>query len=196
MAASATVGFFAGSAVPHTTTETTTVTTPRLSGLLLEVSGNSSIREGANETLRVSLTNELPYSNNATFTGAPVLPQGPALSGDSWENFLLPIPPACGGYTPFYIAIYNQSGDPLQLNDSPPSLLTCVSSGSDFHVFNPSQVVSESFSVGGYWKGSNPNEPWVNATFTRLGKGTYTAIAFDPWSQVAELNFTVAAQSH
>jgi hypothetical protein len=205
---SAAAGYTLGAFYQHTSTETTTVTavtttisvssitTYRPLDILLGLSGNSSIPMGTNETFTVSLTNELSSSNNATYTGPPVLQHGPTLSGTSWNNYVLPVPPSCGStpndYIPYYVVIYNQSGAPLELNDVPPSILDCISSTSgNYHVFSPSQVVTESVSVGGFWRSSNTNEPWVNATYIGFGSGTYTVVAFDAWGQQTTMYFEV-----
>ena len=204
MAASGVTGYFIGAANPRMTTTTTTSAsmsskaTDYQLGISLSLSANSSILGGENETIIISLTNELPRPNNATFTGPPTLPHGPTFSEVSWQNFVLPVPPSCGntpyGYIPYYVVIYNQSGIPMQLNDAAPAILNCISSiKSNQHLFSPSQVVTESISVGGFWKSPNANEPWLNAAHSRFSPGTYTVVAFDPWNQLTEVNFTVIA---
>lgn len=101
----------------------------------------------------------------------------------------IPIPPA-------FILVYNAtSGKLLQLNTYDPSSLTCAASPASavpayFH-FTANQNLTGFFSVGGYYTSINLNEPWLNATYHALPPGRYNTVAFNPWKQMVELNFTV-----
>jgi hypothetical protein len=201
--AGAGAGYLVGTANPRTVTQSTTTTATttdfRPLGIFLGLLGNSSVSFGRNETVIVSLTNELPYANNATYTGFPTLQNMPSFSS-AGDNYVLPVPPSsCGsapsGYIPYFVAIYNQSGMPLQLNDVAPSLTSCIAGlgTNNGHVFGASQVVNEAISLGGYLHSSDASEPWINATYHQFSPGTYTVVAFDPWNQLAIMTFTVNA---
>jgi len=88
--------------------------------------------------------------------------------------------------------VLNASGYPMQLNDEPPSVSSCLSSGPPkSYSFTASETVSSEISIGGYWTSHDTNEPWVNATYHQFSAGSYTLLAFDPWGQTVELNFSV-----
>ena len=59
--------------------------------------------------------------------------------------------------------------------------------------FAANQNLTTSFSVGGFYTGTNFIEPWLNATYHTFAPGRYSAIAFDSWRQSVKLNFTVVA---
>jgi hypothetical protein len=165
-------------------------------GVTLGLAVGPIIPVGQNETIRVSLTNDLASPENVTYTGIPTLHDFPGLTSIAAVDFVLPESETCGfpsspGYLPAFIVVYDSSGAPLQLGDSIPILLTCLSSNPSFHPFNASQTISETISIGGYWTSPNPSEPWVNATYHQFPPGSYTIAAFDPWDQIAEQNFTV-----
>ncbi len=212
MAVSGVAGYFTGSANTRPNTMTTTATTTKTTiitgvsstiiygmfAIELGVSGNESIKVGKNETVAVSFTNQSPYTLNATYEGFAVASYGPPFSGNTWANYVLPVPIPCGnypsGYVPYYVAIYNQSGRPLQLNAVPPSFVMCISTlNGNRHVFGPSQVVTESISIGGFWRSSDANQPWVNATFARFSPGAYAIVVFDPWNHLTGMTFAVTA---
>jgi hypothetical protein len=164
-------------------------------GVTLGLSANPSIRLGANLTIRISVLNALDASNRVMYTHFPTLPLGPDFGGSTWYNYVLPVPPSCGnvpsGYVPYFVVIYNQSKI-QQLNNVAPSTIICVSSGNqNYHQFSPSQTINESFTVGGSWKSTDLNEPWINATYSQFTPGNYTIVALDPWNQSAKMNFTV-----
>jgi plastocyanin len=200
-----------------TTTVTTTPTCETPSGsvtagltvdcqsqITLALGTPKEVLVGQDMSVLVSLTNDLPVQRDVNYTQFPALPHGPPLgdlSQSSSLDFVLPLISACGfpstpAYEPAFIYIYNASGHTLQLNDQTPSLVTCISSGGQaYHPFNASQVLLESISVEGYWTSANPTEPWINATYNQFSPGTYTVVAFDPWGQLTEQNFSVVEAS-
>jgi hypothetical protein len=116
-----------------------------------------------------------------------------------WDAY--PVAPSCPpppGYLAVDIAIYNSSGDYMQLNDAPPNLLACVTSTTasggpaTSYSFNASQTVTTMLSIGGHWTSKDASEPWINATYSQFSPGNYTVVAFDGWQQVVELSFMVA----
>jgi hypothetical protein len=159
--------------------------------------GPPYVSAGLNETFYVSLTNDLTTPSNVSYIGFPALPHGLNFTLAQSLVYVLPLLPACGfpsstSYEPAFIVVYNPSGSPVQLNDSPPSELPCISGpGQLYHPFNASQTISQAISIGGYWTSTDASEPWVNATYHQSSPGNYTVVAFDPWGQTAELNFTV-----
>lgn len=167
-------------------------------GITLALATNLGVSMGQNVTVSVSLTNDLAIPENINYTGPPILPHGPDLTSTSAVDYMLPIPPSCGypsvpTYEPAFIVLYNGSGSPMHLSNSPPSILDCISSLGQFsHPFEASQTISETLSIGGYWTSPNGNEPWVNATYSQFSPSHYTVVAFDPWGQFTELNFTVS----
>lgn len=177
------------------------ITTDCLLGITLGLRTNPEALPGQNETVFVSLTNDLAIPDDVNYTGLPTLPHGPNLSSAPAVDYMLPMPPPCGypslsTYEPAFIALYNGSGFPLQLSDSPPSAVSCIiMQGQDHHTFNASQTITEALSIGGYWTSPNADQPWVNATYKGLSPGNYTIFAFDPWQRLAELNFMVPVSS-
>ena len=168
-------------------------------GITLGLEANSSTTAGVNETVYLSLTNDLPMARNVNYTGPPTLPNGLDLSSAAAYDYVLPLQPACAypstsSYEPAFIAVYNGSGAPVQLNDSPVPIVSCITSLSQtYHPFNASQTITETISIAGYYTSTDASEPWVNATHSPLSPGNYTLVAFDPWGQLTELGFTVAA---
>ena len=171
-------------------------------GVTLGIATNRSVSLGQNETVVVSLTNDLTTPSTHIYTGLPILPHGLNLMssyvalGDAY-----PVAPSCPpppGYLAVGIAIYNSSGAYLQLNDAPPNALACVtrttaSGGPDTsYSFNSSQSVTKVLSIGGHWTSKDASEPWINATYSQFSPGNYTVVAFDGWQQFVELSFTVS----
>jgi hypothetical protein len=87
--------------------------------------------------------------------------------------------------------IYNGSGVPMQLTDSDIATLNCPHLTGTFRSFNASQTLTETLSIGAFWTGADASQPWENATYSPFSPGNYTIVAFDPWGQLAEFNFTV-----
>jgi YVTN family beta-propeller protein len=157
---------------------------------------------GRNESVFVSLTNDLPVPRDVNYTGLPTLPNGPDLSTAQGSDYVLPMLPQCGypslgGYVPVFMAIYNGSGAPVQLNDSPPNISAlCVYLPSEFYFsFNASETDTKTMTIGGFYTNTDASEPWLNATYSAFTPGNYTIVAFDPWEQLTELNFTVLVQT-
>lgn len=167
-------------------------------GLTLSLGANLGAIVGTNETIILSLTNDEAAARNVNYTTFPTLPH--ALDPTSIQAFddVLPALPPCGfpsvDYVPAFVAIYNSSGVPLQLSDTPPSIVACpyYMPSNQYHSFNASQTINETLSIGGHWTSHDISEPWINATYSQFIPGDYTIIAFDPWGQMTELNFTVA----
>jgi plastocyanin len=175
-------------------------------GITLGVATNTGppyVPVGFNETFHLSLTNDLGMARNVNYTSFPPLPDGVNPSSAVGEDYILPLLPPCAGifpstsgYVPAFIAVYNSSGAQLQLNDSPPSLVSCVSLPSNhYRSFNASQTINETLSLGGFYTSTDASEPWLNATYSQFGPGDYTVVAFDPWNQTADLNFSVLETS-
>lgn len=169
-------------------------------GMTLGVEANPSVGTGQNETVNLSLTNDFNEARNVSYSSVPNLPHGPDLSSVQAIDDILPALPSCGfpstGYAPAFIVIYNGSDYPIQLSDSPPSLVSCLNVPSNhYHSFNSSQTISQSLSVGGYWTSSDVSQPWINATYHQFSPGNYTAVAFDPWGQMTQLSFTITGSS-
>jgi hypothetical protein len=166
-------------------------------GITLGLETDPYITIGQNETLSVSLTNDLTIPRDVNYTGLPALPRGPNLSSAAAYDYVLPLQPACGypsesSYEPAFFAVYNGSGAPVQLNDSPIPIVSCLSSpGQSYHPFDASQTITEDLSIGGQWMSTDASQPWVNGTYSQFGPGNYTVVAFDPWQQLVERNFTV-----
>jgi hypothetical protein len=168
-------------------------------GITLGLSAPSSVPAGANETIKISLTNLLPVPRQTHYTGFPNLPDG-IYPYQTW--YFLPLYGGCTygttGPEPALMVIYNESGAPMQLNVASPSLVTCAESAmtaggnGNYYQFGPFQSISESVNIGGHWTSSDTGEPWINATYSSFAPGTYTIVAFDPWEQTAILNFTVS----
>jgi plastocyanin len=155
---------------------------------------------GQNETVGVLLTNDFTKPSTVNYTGLPSLPHGPVLSSVAADVDVFPVPPICGypttpGYVPAYIVVYNASGVPLQLTDSAAAANSCVHSGGNSLAFNASQTITEELNLGGAWTSTDPSQPWINATYGQFAPGNYTAVAFDPWRQLAEVNFSVVEGS-
>jgi hypothetical protein len=173
------------------------------STLGLGLSANHTIPAGSNLTIRLSLTNGLPWPNPGRITADfPNLPGGLPFGRSAFFDYLLPVvPSSCqgfpSGYIPAFIAIYNRSGNPQVLTDAPLNIFvsSCPALPSNglcyCYWFAPFQTKAESISVGGVWHSTSTNEPWINATYSRFATGNYTIIAFDEWGQIAEQNFTV-----
>ena len=201
--------FVAFTGMPKTTTTTTTETirvnctdhfnngtassvTDCVRGLTLGISDTPAIAAGSNQTVDLTLSNGL-NARSINYTGFPTLP-GLNPSDPRELDYLLPVLSGCGfpsGNPPVFMGLLNASGDPVQLSDVPPNLSSCLSGPGGSYPFDPSQSISERFSVGGYWTSPSPGEPWVNATYHQLPPGNFTVVAFDPWQQLAELSFTV-----
>lgn len=184
---------------PSSTPRVAIVTDCKLGISLRLAIKEASLPAGSNQTFYLSVENVLNRANNVTYTGVPILPSFVFFSNMGVVDLLFhpngcqaPIPPA-------FIVIYNAtSGKLLQLNTYSLSLVTCETAGlqsavpGSFH-FTANQNITGLFSVGGYYTSTNPSEPWLNATYHLLSPGRYNAVAFDPWKQVAKLNFTVSA---
>ena len=169
-------------------------------GITLGLSAIPGIFEGTNQSITVFLANDEPAARNVNYTGFPTL-HGLNPSSLAWYDDVLPLQPACGYPTTFsfesaFIVVYNATGFPMQLSDSPMPILGCpITSGAYYHAFTASQKINESISIGGYWISPDAQEPWINATYNQFSPGNYTIVAFDPWGQATELNFTVAPYS-
>ena len=166
-------------------------------GITLGLWANPTISMGSNQTVRILVKNDLSTPNRANFTGLPTLPHGLGLLNDTLENYVLPEVLGCGTTAPAYsglafIAVYNASGVPLQMNIMEPCILAQPIEVQPPFQFNASQTIGKSVSVGGYWMSADRSEPWINATYHRLAPGSYTIVAFDLWKQLAELNFKVS----
>jgi hypothetical protein len=165
-------------------------------GITLGLSANAGIVTGTNESITVSLANDAPASRDVNYTSFPPL-HGLDSSSAAWYDYVLPLQPPCGypsisSFEPAFIAVYNNAGSPMQLSGSPMPMLPCISSGGgQYHPFTASQAINESVSIGGYWTSQDAEEPWVNATYSQFSPGNYAIVAFDPWGQATELNFTV-----
>jgi hypothetical protein len=152
---------------------------------------------GQNETISVSLTNDFTKPSTVNYTGLPTLPNGPALSSVAATVDLFPPPPVCGyptlgSYVPAYIVVYDGAGVPVQLTDSAIATISCLHAAGYSLSFNASKTITEVLSIGGVWTTTDVNQPWINATYSDFSPGNYTVIAFDPWGQLAELNFSVS----
>lgn len=151
---------------------------------------NATITVGHNETFDISIRNDRASNNTVGFNGFPSLPRvnqsNPAFAVDE-----LP-PVSCGQRVPAWIMVYNESGLPIPLNDVAPFTGICgeTSIGIPYQ-FSPSQTLTETLSVGGYWRSSNISEPWKDATQSQFAPGQYTVLAFNGWNQPLMLNFTV-----
>jgi hypothetical protein len=167
-------------------------------GVTLGVAAYPTLSMGQNETVYVSLSNDFATPNDVNYTGLPVLPHGFVPRFGIAGDYTLPISDGClwpsSAYEPAFIAIYNESGAPVQLNGSPPSISYCPALP-NYHSFNASQTITETLSIGGSWTSSNSSEPWINAAYSQFSPGNYTVVAFDPWGQLAELNFQVGGIS-
>jgi hypothetical protein len=181
-----------------TTCGTVTVNTTDVSstncqlGLTFTLSIESgTIEGGENLTAKVSIRNDLPSNRNVTFTGTPTMHGG--LTPDSPELgvYLLPSP-GCSTNVSGYIAAYNSSDAPQQLNDDAPNLACGVSGLAGFmHQFFPYQTINQTLTLGGYYHSSDASEPWLNATYVQFTPGQqYAVAAFDGWGQLLTLNFT------
>jgi hypothetical protein len=165
--------------------------------ITLGLGANASVMAGQNETVYLSLSNDLPTARDVNYTDLPTLPHGLSASSPAWFDDLLPLQPSCGypsmsGYEPVFMAVFNSTGAAMQLSDSPLAVLNCISTlGQNYHPFNASQTLTDSISIGGFWTGHDASEPWINATYTQFSPGSYTIVAFDPWGQMTELTFTV-----
>lgn len=165
-------------------------------GVTIGLSANPGTVTGMNETITVSLANDEPTSRDVNYTGFPPLQHGLNSSSPAWYDDVLPLQPPCGypsvsSFEPAFVVVYNATGFPLQLSDSQMPELACVSSGAPYYPFTASQMINESISIGGYWTSHDAEEPWVNATYSQFSPGNYAIVAFDPWGQATELNFTV-----
>ena len=151
---------------------------------------------GKNETFYLSVHNDLA-SNNSLVQENAILPPhisfniSNSLSSLRDATDILPLN-QCGQTA--WIAVYNESGLPVQLNDATPTVLICgeLNSGPPPIQFTPYQTLTQDITVGGYWHSSNATAPWEDATFAQFGPGQYTVVAFDQWTQPIMLNFTVA----
>ena len=154
---------------------------------------NSTIVPGSSQTVTISIHNDKSVNNNITFTGFPATPGGLTPISPETSVFLLPIP-GCTTNILGYVALYNSTFTPLQLNTEAPSSLGCGISGpsESWHQFSPSQTSSQSFSLRGFYRSSDSGEPWVNATSVRFVPGDeYEVVAFDGWGQLLTLHFSV-----
>jgi hypothetical protein len=156
----------------------------------------TSVVIASNQTFYISLKNDLPVANNINYSSTPISLPGVNSSNGSIVYYYLPVMPPCvipESFPPMFFAIYNASGVPLPLNDVGLSSVQCPAMISSlYHQFNASQTMRNSISVGGYWMGTDPKAPWVNATFHTFLPGNYTVLAFDFWNQTAKLSFSVA----
>jgi hypothetical protein len=164
-------------------------------GLTLGLSATPIIAEGSNQTVTVSVSNDLSAPSTVNYTSFPSLPHGLSMSNLEIVTYVLPSIPACGysgSQAPALFMVLNASGYPMQLNDEPPSVSSCLSSGPlKSYTFTASETVTSEIAIGGYWTSNDTSEPWVNATYHHFSPGSYTLLAFDPWGQTVELSFAV-----
>jgi hypothetical protein len=185
-------GSYGGGSVPEATNN---FTTSCQTGITLSVASDPDIPVGTNQTIYVSLQNELPSPQTANSSGFTNLPPGLDSQLADWED-VQPQLPQCGAEAQGYIVIYNESGSLLMLQDEPETLTAlCVNVQNIGATLNPYQTVTDTLSFGGYWTSTDANEPWINATYHVFGPGEYTIAAFDPWGQLTMLNFTVSTLS-
>lgn len=152
-----------------------------------------TLAPGMNQTVTISIHNDKSVNNNITFTGFPATPGGLTPSSPEASVFLLPTP-GCSANISGYLALYNSTSAPLQLNTQAPSSLGCGISGpsESWHQFAPLQTSSQSFKVGGYYTSSDRGQPWINATYFEFFPGQqYEVFAFDGWGQLLTLSFLV-----
>ena len=158
---------------------------------------DTAISAGSNETFQLSVHNDLD-SNSSLAQESAVLPPHISINISNSISSLrdgtdiLPLYPQCGQTA--WIAVYNEFGLPVQLNDATPTVVICgqTSTGLPPIQFTPYQTLTQDISIGGYWHSSNATAPWEDATFAQFGPGQYTVIAFDQWTLPIMLNFTVA----
>jgi hypothetical protein len=187
---STSTAFCAGSA-SNTTYGVTTACPP---GITLGLAMPHEILVGQNATVFLSLTNDLTATRNVSYTGFPALPDGLELGTPATLDDILPVDNYCGlPSVPAFIAVYNESGALMQLNDASPGITSLPCSYPNYQSFNASQTVTETLSISGYYTSTDASGPWVNATYSVFTPGNYTIIAFDPWEQLTELNFTVTS---
>ena len=153
-------------------------------GITLSVGIRPDVLVGRNETVSVSLTNNLPDPTAFVYTGLPILPKGPLLSSVAATVDMYPPPPVCGypsvgNYVPAYIVVYNGAGVPVQLTDSAIATVSCLHGTGDSLTLNASQTATEVLSIGGVWTSTDANQPWINATYSHFSPGNYTVVAFD-----------------
>jgi hypothetical protein len=164
--------------------------------MTLSVGIRPNVLVGRNETVSVSLTNNLPDPTAFVYTGLPILPNGPLLSSVAATVDVYPPPPVCGYpsvgiYVPAYIVVYNGAGVPVQLTDSAIATVSCLHGTGNSLTLNASQTTTEVLSIGGVWTSTDANQPWINATYSHFSPGNYTVVAFDAWGQLAKLTFSV-----
>jgi hypothetical protein len=156
---------------------------------------SAAIAEGENETLTFSIRNDQTSVRTVNFTSPPNMPGGLNPSSPESSVYLLPTP-TCVANVPGYFATYNSSVIAQELNNTPPSE-TCGISGpgaSQYH-FTSLQRITQTITLGGVFRVSDPSQPWINATLVPLAPGQYSVVAIDPWSQSLTLDFIVTASS-
>lgn len=160
---------------------------------------NPTVPVGSNETVIVSLTNPVAQQRTVNYTGLPTLPSGFPSPNDAFAqaDYKFPALSSCllpSGYAPEFVALLNGSGYAMQLNDVNGTKTVCTINfpQNQSYRFGASQEIVESFSIGGYWTSPDTNEPWLNATYHQLTPGHYSVVAFNPWDELIECNFTVS----
>jgi hypothetical protein len=191
--ATTTVNTTSGTTCLSTSNTTNSFTTDCQLGVTLGLATSPAFPTGHNLTFSVSLTNDLAKSDDVYESGC-----AECLVSD----YTLPVIWPCGGVfnigppsLPVVLMIDNGSGTPLQLSDT--NLQTfpdCIAvPGQGYYILGPSQTLTETLSVSGYWTSPDANEPWINSTHSQFSPGNYTVIAFDEWGQLAPtLNFVVS----
>lgn len=168
-------------------------------GITLGLETNPVHFTGQNGTFSVYLSNDNASSRNITYTGAPSLPHGLDLTSAVDYDYVLPSQTSCGTsaptYDPVFMMVYNGTGSPLQLSDSPPNETACVSTSNNYYHFDSLETINATTTLGGYWTSTDSSEPWINAVYHGFAPGNYTVIAFDPWQQIVELNFSIVTSA-
>ncbi len=164
--------------------------------LTLDVNANSSIPEGQNESISISVINDLPAPRGVSYPTADVQLPGLNFSNSQTEDYVLPLQDiSCGPPYATFMALYNSSGTPMELNiqQTPPVICYQPLIFPDYDNFNASQAQTVNVSIGGYWTSPNSSLLWLGAVYHQFTPGSYTIIAVDSWNQVVELTFTVYA---
>ncbi len=167
-------------------------------GMTLGLSANSIISVGSNQTVNISLINPIAQLRTVNYTDYPNLPSGfPSLNqGFARADYILPAFSSCflpSDYAPEFVLLLNSSGYAMQVNDINGTNTVCSTSNpsSQSYQFGASQIITETFSIGGYWTSPDTSEPWINATYHQLTPGNYTVVAFNPWDELLKFNFAV-----
>jgi hypothetical protein len=184
-----------GAMINSSGTESQSSTTNCTSWITLSINASTAVVLGQNQTISISLTNDLPLSRNITYTSTP------AELSNLYVDYILPLPtgtcyePPAGtdGIVPAFFTIYNSSDVPVLLSDDQ-IISACnqpIGPFYDYDAFNASQTQTETFSIGGYWINYSTTVPWLGAQYNEFPPGDYTIVAFDSWGQIGELGFTV-----